>query len=276
MNIFKYKTDKTFVKFFNCDSFDIAPKIPNESIDMVCTDIPYGETSKEGRMMLHKDGVKLSSNIMASYDVFKDKAEFDNFVIRFLKHAYRLLKKSGSMYVWMGREYAGYFIRLAESITNRLDDSDKDGSGFYSHNVIIWEKTNPGFSQFKSEWLSAYEACVYMTKDFKKPLVWNWQGHDIMQNVWTIGNAFKKETEHPNEKPIECFSRPILSNTNPGDVIWDPFAGSGSCLRACEVTGRSIIASEIKSDYFKQACKRLGKPTNVGNSAESLLDDMFA
>lgn len=272
MRLFKYQTDKQFVKFFNEDSFIVAPKIPDGSIDMVCTDIPYGETSKAGRMMFNKDGIKSSAEVMASYDVFSTKAEYDRFVSNFIRHCYRLLRPGGALYVWMGREYTGYFIRLAEGISGKLEESDKLGAGFYSHNVIIWEKTNTGYSQFKSEWLSSYEACVYMTKDFKKPRTWNWQSDDIMKNMMRVCNVFKRETEHPNEKPIECFSRLILANTNPGDVIWEPFAGSGSCIRACEITGRSVIASEINPEYFKQACKRLGKPSEVGSSSESLLE----
>lgn len=84
----------------------------------------------------------------------------------------------------------------------------------------------------------------------------HWQGDKKQTTVWDIERPRKSETGHSTQKPIECMKRPIENNSRPGDLVYEPFSGSGTTIIACEMTGRKCRAIELSPAYVDVAVRR--------------------
>lgn len=116
---------------------------------------------------------------------------------------------------------------------------------------IIWNKQAAAMSRGDFHW--KHEPCWYAVK---KQQSHNWQGARDQNTVWDIRNLSARsvqeqegQTGHGTQKPIECMRRPILNNTKIGDLVADPFCGSGSSIIACEQEHRIIYAAELDPCY---------------------------
>ena len=135
-------------------------------------------------------------------------------------------------YVW----HAGKFVaEVAKSLT----DCDYE---IISH--IIWAK--PSFAISRGDYHWQHESCWYANKKGKKH---NWQGARDQSTLWKIEKGCKEKTGHGTEKPVECMERPIRNNTEPNELVVDPFLGSGTTLIACEKTKRECYGMEIDPKY---------------------------
>lgn len=150
------------------------------------------------------------------------------------------------VYIW----HAGKFARAtAEQI---------ESAGFVIVSQIIWAKHNFTISRGDYHW--QHEPCWYAVRKGKKH---NWQGSRKESTLWQIdsnsaygrGKA-EERMGHGTQKPLECMARPIRNNTGEGDVVYDPFLGSGTTLVAAEKIGRACFAGEIVPGYCDQAIQR--------------------
>ncbi|HZU78187.1 MAG TPA: DNA methyltransferase [Dehalococcoidia bacterium] len=123
------------------------------------------------------------------------------------------------------------------------------GCGFELRAQIIWAKQVHALGRGHYQW--AHESCWYAVR---KGCSANWQGGRKQTTVWTCASPIlpfgdrsgeDAVTEHPTQKPLELFERPILNHTAAGAVVFDPFAGSGTALIAAEKTGRRCLAIEL-------------------------------
>jgi hypothetical protein len=115
---------------------------------------------------------------------------------------------------------------------------------------IVWVKQIHALSRAHYQW--RHEACWYAVRKGGSA---NWQGGSKQTTVWEaaspiagFGSGGRGEdavTAHPTQKPVELFVRPILNHTRPGAIVYDPFAGSGTCLIAAELHGRVCFAVEL-------------------------------
>ena len=132
---------------------------------------------------------------------------------------------------------------------------------FYSHklplvsdnikNVIIWVKNNWSAGDLEGDYGNQYEMLAFMPKgNFKLK-------SKRFSNVWFFDREIPKY--HPTQKPTSLINRIIESATNKGDIILDPFLGSGTTARACKDLGRKCIGIEISKEYCDIAVKRLGQ-----------------
>lgn len=126
---------------------------------------------------------------------------------------------------------------------------------------IVWVKQHFALSRGDYHW--QHEACFYVVKKGQKH---NWQGARDQSTVWEIknnnsfGNADKEETfGHGTQKPIECMARPIRNNSAKGDIICDPFLGSGTTMIAAEQLGRVCYGIEIDPGYCQMIIERMSK-----------------
>ncbi|HXF89305.1 MAG TPA: site-specific DNA-methyltransferase, partial [Xanthobacteraceae bacterium] len=137
-------------------------------------------------------------------------------------------------YVW----HAGVHARtVAESL---------EGCGFQIRSQIIWVK--PRFVLGRGDYHWQHEPCFYAVR---KGTSGHWQGARDQSTIWQIGHAGDEDeaTAHGTQKPVECMRRPIVNNSKRGDLIYEPFAGSGSTIIAAESTGRTCLALEIDPIY---------------------------
>lgn len=205
------------------DCLTIMKGIPDGAVDLVCTDIPYGEVNraagdKVGIRKLNKGGA--------------DDVNFDlsNLIVQLL------ILGRGSFYIFCG-------IEQVSEIRRRFVESDlTTRHGF-------WEKDNPSPHLGQYVYLSATENVV-----FGKTKGATYNGH-CRKPIWhspVVPNQI-----HPTQKPLSIIKDMITVSSNPGDLILDPFVGSGTTCVAAKRLGRKYIGIEIVEKYCKIAEDRL-------------------
>ena len=207
------------------DCLEIMKELPKESVDLVLTDIPYGEVNRKSnglRNLDKKDADKLSFAVRDFLDIL-------------------IRKVTGSVYIWCGTLQAGI-------IRKYLIDKG------FSTRIGVWEKTNPSPMNGQYIWLSGIEWCVYG----KLPKA---TFNEFCKNtVWRFPSGRSKI--HPTQKPITLFSYLITVSSNENDLILDPFIGSGTTAVACEQLNRRWIGIEINPEYCEITKQRILKEIN--------------
>jgi len=119
-------------------------------------------------------------------------------------------------------------------------------AGFEIKQQIIWNKNIHALSRSDYHW--KHEPCWYALRSSKER---NWKGGRSQMTVWEVPSVVceKDKTAHPTQKPVELFERSIVNHTNPGEYVYDPFAGSGTLMIACEKTKRRALMMEIDVKY---------------------------
>jgi len=149
-------------------------------------------------------------------------------------------------YVW----HANMFTDI---VMNNLRDA-----GFFVKQCIIWNKNHFSLGRANYHW--KHEPCWYAVKNGAKS---NWKGDRKQTTVWdcaspnmSCSGSIDDKTAHPTQKPVELFERSIKHHTNPGEYVYDPFAGSGTLMVACEKTKRRALMMELDPKYCDVIIKR--------------------
>jgi DNA modification methylase len=141
-------------------------------------------------------------------------------------------------YVWHGALNA---TTVAESLVR---------NGFTIRAQIIWAKERLVIGRGDYHW--QHEPCWYAVRSKG-----DWTGDRKQTTLWSIASGGQdQETAHGTQKPVECMRRPMLNNSSPGHVVYDPFLGSGTTLIAAETTGRICVAMELDPRYVDVAIRR--------------------
>lgn len=125
-------------------------------------------------------------------------------------------------------------------------------NGLLWHQTVTWVKSRPVLTRSHFMWQT--EPCAYGWVEGNQPDV-SRRPPPNTPNAWLIDSVGREDegsdqrVEHPTQKPVELFARPIAYHTRPGDVLYEPFAGSGTALIAAEVTGRVCSAMELEPAY---------------------------
>ncbi len=122
-------------------------------------------------------------------------------------------------------------------------------NGFKVRAQIIWAKSSLVFS--RGDYHSQHEPCFYAVKG-----TGSWTGDRKQTTLWEIDKPSRSETGHSTQKPVECMRRPILNNSEQGDIVYDPFLGSGTTIIAAETTGRACYGMELSPAYVDVIIKR--------------------
>jgi len=140
-------------------------------------------------------------------------------------------------YVWHAGKFAGV-----------VQDS-LEKNGFEIRSQIIWAKSNFAISRGDYHW--QHEPCWYAVRGKG-----NWTGDRKQTTLWQIDKPMKSETGHSTQKPVECMRRPILNNSSTGDIVYDPFLGSGTTLIAAETENRVCYGMELNPAYVDVIVRR--------------------
>jgi len=141
-------------------------------------------------------------------------------------------------YVWHGALHAS---TVAESLA---------ACGFDIRSQIIWAKERHVLSRGHYHW--QHEPCWYAVKGKG-----HWSGDRTQSTLWSIPSRDQDATTvHGTQKPVECMRRPMLNNSSPGQAVYEPFSGSGTCLIAAESCGRHCYAVELDPGYVDVAVLR--------------------
>src|SRR3989338_2357677 len=244
---------KTDHKIIIGDALEELPKIPSESVDLVFADPPYNMSKKNGL------GWKYSKHItmQEGWDMFS-KDDYFKFNQKWIKEALRVLKHGGSLWI------CGSFHNIYQVgfILQHIEDVK-------INNSIVWFKPNAQPNITCRMFTESTEHLIWASKNgngkkwtFNYDTMKKMNNGKQMRNVWEIPLTPKKEKwagEHPTQKPMELLRRVILSCTNEGDTVLDPFVGSGTTSIVAKMLNRNSIGIEKEKRYLKIIEKRLNE-----------------
>ena len=207
-------------KIYNEDCLEGMKRIPDGSVDCIVTDIPYNECNRTDNGLRNLD---------------KDKADIGCFDITELTDML-CNKTRGSIYMFCGFNQVSD-IRMAMTAKS------------LSTRIIVWEKTNPSPMNGNKIWLSGIELCVFGKKS---KATFNLHCKNTVLRYPCGVNKI-----HPTQKPIALMSYIVNASTKEGDIVLDPFMGSGTTAIACIREKRNFIGFEINKEYYDKACKRI-------------------
>jgi site-specific DNA-methyltransferase (adenine-specific) len=243
---------------YNDDSLEVMSRLPDNYVDMIFADPPY---------MLSNDGFSCQNGRMVSVNKGKwDKSKgFDDdlkFHETWISECRRILKPEGS--IWISGTY--HSIYQCGFLLQKLD--------FHMLNDISWFKPNAAPNLSCRFFTASHETLLWARKDKKAKHTFNYEAmkegrfpedpmkkpETQMRSVWSIPTTAQSEKEqgkHPTQKPLSLLKRIVLASTKQGDIIFDPFNGSGTTGIASKLIGqRKYIGCELNQEYIDLTIKR--------------------
>ena len=238
------------------DCLELLKKIPDKSVDLVFADPPYNLQLKDTLYRPDQTAVEAVTNDWDKFDTYK---AYDEFCLKWLRECKRVLKDGGAL--WVIGSYHN-ILRLGTSIQDL---------GFWILNDIIWHKTNPMPNFRGTRFTNAHETLLWCTTSRKAKYTFHYQNlkelneGKQMRSDWHIPICAGRERlreknnqrSHPTQKPEALLYRILVSSSNIGDTILDPFLGSGTTAVIAKKLQRNFIGFEQDKDYIKLAKKRL-------------------
>jgi modification methylase len=244
-------------KILHGDCIEVLSGLPDNSIDLIFADPPYNLQLKND---LHRPNMTLVDAVDDQWDKFESMHDYDNFTRQWLGQCKRVLKPSGT--IWIIGSYHNIF--RVGYIMQEL--------GFWILNDVIWIKSNPMPNFRGVRFTNAHETLIWASTGDGKKYTFNhhamkeFNEEKQMRSDWWIlplatGNERIKDNNgkkaHSTQKPEPLLYRIILSSSNPGDVVLDPFFGSGTTGAVAKTLHRKWIGIEKEEQYISVAQKRI-------------------
>jgi len=264
----KYILNEIKNKIILGDTFEILPKITDESVDLVFIDPPYflQLPNKELRRWTVKTVVE---GVNDKWDKFSSFQEYDEFIRKLLTEVKRVMKPTAT--IWVIATYHSIF-RIGKIMQDL---------GYWILNDVIWVKTNPMPNWLGVRFTNATENLIWAVKDkkakghtFNKEVAKSFGIGKVGANVWVLplcwGYERLKDREgkklHSTQKPIELLKRVILTSSKEGDLVLDPVAGTGTTGYVARALNRDFIMIEINQKYVDGIVKRFRYPLKIKNT----------
>jgi len=255
--------DFSMNRIISGDCIETMQSLPEASVDMIFADPPYN-LQLEGE--LHRPNNSRVDGVEEAWDRFDDFASYDRFSEAWLSAARRILKPEGTL--WVIGSYHNIF-----RVGARLQDL-----GYWILNDVVWRKTNPMPNFRGRRFTNAHETMIWCARDREGRYRFNYEAmkslnDDLqMRSDWLLpicsgGERLKDgggKKAHPTQKPEALLHRVILASTQPGDLVLDPFFGTGTTGVVAKRLGRNYIGIERDPGYIAAAEKRLSAtPANT-------------
>ena len=246
------------IEILHDDSINYLKNIRSNSVDLVIADPPYNLGKDYG-----------NNNDTKSFD------EYMSFSKGWIKEAYRILKNTGTIYIFMGVRFISYLYMLLEKDYN-----------FVFNSWITWHYTQglgktKGYSPRHDDILmfSKTNNYKFIMDNIRIPQKYyrsinNMRGANP-GDVWQFSHIHycnKNRQEHPTQKPEGLIERMVLASSEENDLVVDPFAGSGTTLRVCQQLNRSCIGIELNPEYVRLINERLKQPFNGFDSIDERME----
>jgi site-specific DNA-methyltransferase (adenine-specific) len=248
----------TQIDIRNGDALILFSQIADESIDLIITDPPY--------------------NLGKDYGNNHDLKGFDDYMCftrSWLSEANRVLKPTGTIYVFMGVRFISYLYTVLEQELQMFFNS-----------WVVWHYTQgmgktKGFSPRHDDILvfNKSKDFIFNLDNIRVPQKYyrsrnNMRGANP-SDVWQFSHIHycnPNRQDHPTQKPEGLCERMILASSNEGDLILDPFSGSGTTLRVCQQLNRNAIGFELNPDYVAMTQQRLAMPFDGFDSIDPRME----
>lgn len=256
--------DKYLNQILMGDCIAIMRDIPDGSVDAVFADPPYN--LQLGQKTLYRPEDQTAARaVRDDWDAFASPAEYSKFTREWLAECKRILKPDGAM--WTIGSYHNIFT--VGAIMQEL--------GFWILNDIVWVKTNPMPNFRGTRFTNAHETLIWATPRKTGKYTFNYEtmkklnGGKQMRSDWDMNICLGEErlkgadgkSLHNTQKPMDLLRRVILSSTKPGDIILDPFVGSGTTAAVARELGRQFIGIEREQSYVDAARARVANVTPI-------------
>jgi site-specific DNA-methyltransferase (adenine-specific)/modification methylase len=240
---------------FHGNNYEILENLPEKSVDLIFADPPY---NLQLQNELYRPDQSRVDGVFDNWDKFNSFSEYDLFTRQWLNACKRVLKDNGT--IWVIGSY--HNIYRVGSIMQDL--------GFWFLNDIIWVKTNPMPNFMGTRFNNAHETLLWASKSkdakftFHYKTMKNFNDDLQMRSDWYIPICTGKERlkvngekAHSTQKPKELLYRIILSTSNTGDTVLDPFFGSGTTGAVAKRLRRNFIGIEKEKNYVELAKERI-------------------
>ena len=238
------------------DCIEVMNGLPEASVDLIFADPPYNLQLKGD---LHRPDNYRVDAVDDHWDQFQSFAAYDRFTKDWLKAARRLLKPGGA--IWVIGSYHNIF-----RVGTALQDA-----GFWILNDVVWRKSNPMPNFRGKRFTNAHETMIWASKGEGAKYTFNYEALKAlnegiqMRSDWVLpicngGERLKDaagEKAHPTQKPVSLLHRVLVGSTNVGDVVLDPFFGTGTTGAVAKMLGRDWIGIEREAAYRAVAQARI-------------------
>ena len=240
-------------------------KLPDGCVDMIFADPPYN--LQLGGDLFRPEGGRVDA-VDDAWDKFDTLAIYDEFTRRWLAEARRILKPTGTL--WVIGSYHNIY-----RVGSLLQDH-----GFWILNDIVWRKANP-MPNFKgTRFTNAHETLIWASQGETSKYTFNYRAMKTlndelqMRSDWVLPICGGQERikrggtkAHPTQKPEALLYRVLLACTNPGDIVLDPFFGTGTTGAVARRLGRKWIGIEREEGYCEVALERIAASLPLDESA---------
>lgn len=262
----KYFSEDNF-ELYNGDCLKVLDSLPEGSVDMVFADPPYflssgSFTCQAGKMVSVKKG---------DWDMSNGYEENFAFHIRWIEACRRVLRPGGTLWV-SGTYHSIYQCGYALQLT-----------GYHILNDVAWFKPNAAPNLSCRFFTASHESIIWARREKNSKHIFNydkmkngeWPEDNMkkpglqMRSVWSLGTpkTFEKTFgKHPTQKPEALLKRIVLASTNKGDVVLDPFSGSGTTGIEAHLYGRKYIGIDTEKEYLDVSIKRFKQLRNNLNN----------
>ncbi|MBN7786376.1 site-specific DNA-methyltransferase [Ponticoccus gilvus] len=248
------------------DCIEVMNSLPEGSVDLIFADPPYNLQLKGE---LHRPDNSRVDAVDDHWDQFSSFAAYDKFTRDWLQAARRLLKPDGA--IWVIGSYHNIF-----RVGSALQDA-----GYWILNDVVWRKANPMPNFRGKRFTNAHETMIWASKGEGAKYTFNYEALKAlnegiqMRSDWVLpicngGERLKDENgdkAHPTQKPESLLHRVLVGSTNPGDVVLDPFFGTGTTGAVAKMLGRDFIGIERETAYRKVAAERISRVRAFEKSA---------
>lgn len=224
-------------------------RLQDKSIDLVIADPPYN---------IGKDYGNKSDK--------QSKEEYIKFIKSFIIEIQRILKETGSLIIYTGKQYYPYwhinieeYMKIINQIIWKYDSSGVQPKNKYGgiYEPIIYAAMNDKKRTFNKEYCTVDAKTGLQRKliDYRKDPPQPYNTHKIDGDVWNfvrVRYKMPEYTDHPTQKPLSICDRIIKVHSNENDLVYIPFAGSGSEIESCIKNKRNWIATELNEKYINK------------------------
>jgi site-specific DNA-methyltransferase (adenine-specific) len=256
------------------NAFEVLPKLPAAAFDLLFADPPYNLTKRFGTERFNQ----------------KNSADYEDWLDSWLRLSAPLLKETASVYICGDWRSAAAIQRAGSryfELRNRITWEREKGRGAKANwkNAAedIWFFTVSDRYTFNLDAVKTRRRVLAPYRSDGRPKDWTETGDGKFRdthpsNIWTdISVPFwsmPENTDHPTQKPEKLLAKIIMASTNPGDLILDPFAGSGTTAVTAKKLGRDFVAVESDEQYCLLAMKRL-KMAKADRTIQGFFDGVF-
>jgi len=248
------------------DCIEVMETLPEASVDLIFADPPY---NLQLRGELHRPDNSRVDGVDDAWDRFASFGTYDAFTRAWLAAARRVLKPDGA--IWVIGSYHNIF-RVGAALQDQ---------GYWILNDVVWRKSNP-MPNFRGKRLTnAHETLIWASRGEKSRYTFNYDAlkqlneGTQMRSDWVLpicsGHERIKDADghkaHPTQKPQSLLHRILIGTTEPGDVVLDPFFGTGTTGAVARMLGRSFVGIERDPAYIDIARVRLERVRPLDRSA---------